>query len=82
MEQQKDIILNPVERPQEWDKLTGRRDSTDFTCRKGVDKEGIARVAKKFHRRCEPVLEEYGKRRFHRTREFNRNTNIQRGRRK
>lgn len=82
MEQQKDIILNPIERPHEWDKLTGRRDNTDYTCGRGVGKEGIARIAKRFHRRCEPILEEVGRRRFHRTREFNKNCNIQKGRRK
>lgn len=82
MEEPKDIILNPVKRPQEWDKLTGRRDSVDMSCRRGIDKEGIARISKRFHRKCEPILEEYGKRRFHRTREFNKNCNIQKGRRK
>ena len=82
MEQQKDIILNPVERPQEWDKLTGRKDGIVMTCRRGIDKEGISRIAKRFHRRCEPILEEVGRKRYHRTREFNKNTNIQKGRRK
>jgi hypothetical protein len=79
---EKDIILDPVNRPQEWDKLTGRKDGVVMTCRRGIDKEGVSRISKRLHRRCEPILEEVMRKRYHRTREFNRNTNIQKGRRK
>ena len=75
-----DIILNPMERPQEWDKLTGRRDSTDVKCVRGTG--DVARKSKRFHRACEPIIEEVIEKRYHRTRLLNRNSNIQPGRRK
>jgi len=73
-----DIILNPMERPQEWDKLTGRRDSVDVKCIRG----DVARKSKRFHRACEPIIEGVIEKRYHRTRLLNRNSNIQPGRRK
>jgi hypothetical protein len=77
---EQDIILNPMERPQEWDKLTGRRDSTDVRCIRGTG--DVARKSKRFHRACEPIIEAVVEKRYHRTRFENRNSNIQKGRRK
>jgi len=77
---QDDIILNPIERPQEWDKITGRRDSVDVKCIRGTG--DVARKSKRFHRACEPVIEAVIEKRYHRTRLLNRNSNIQVGRRK
>ena len=77
---EQDIILNPMERPQEWDKLTGRRDSTDVRCIRGTG--DVARKSKRFHRACEPIIEAVVEKRYHRTRFENRNSNIQVGRRK
>jgi hypothetical protein len=75
-----DIILNPIKRPQEWDKLTGRRDSVDVKCIRGTG--DVARKSKRFHRACEPIIEAVVEKRYHRTRFENRNSNIQVGRRK
>lgn len=77
---EQDIILNPIERPQEWDKLTGRRDSVDVKCIRGTG--DAARKSKRFHRACESIIEEVVEKRYHRTRFENRNSNIQVGRRK
>lgn len=77
---EQDIMLNPMERPQEWDKLTGRRDSVDVRCVRGTG--DVARKAKRFHRFCEPIIEAVIEKRYHRTRFENRNSNIQKGRRK
>ena len=77
---QDDIILNPIERPQEWDKITGRRDSVDVRCIRGTG--DVARKSKRFHRACEPIIEAVVEKRYHRTRFENRNSNIQVGRRK
>lgn len=77
---EQDIMLNPMERPQEWDKLTGRRDSADVRCIRGTG--DVARKSKRFHRASEPIIEAIVEKRYHRTRFENRNSNIQKGRRK
>lgn len=77
---EQDIILNPMGNPQEWDKLTGRRDSTDVKCIRGTG--DVARKSKRFHRACEAIIEAVVEKRYHRTRFENRNSNIQVGRRK
>jgi hypothetical protein len=78
---EQDIMLNPMERPQEWDKLTGRRDSVDVKCIRGINGD-VARKSKRFHRACEAIIEAVVEKRYHRTRFENRNSNIQVGRRK
>jgi hypothetical protein len=75
---EQDIILDPIKRPQDWDKLTGRRDSVDVRCVRG----DVARKSKRFHRACEAIIEAVVEKRYHRTRFENRNSNIQVGRRK
>jgi hypothetical protein len=77
---QDDIILNPMERPQEWDKITGRRDLVDVRCIRGSG--DVGRKSKRFHRASEPIIEAIVEKRYHRTRFENRNSNIQVGRRK
>jgi hypothetical protein len=77
---EQDIILDPIKRPQDWDKLTGRRDSVDVKCIRGTG--DVARKSKRFHRACEPIIEAVVEKRYHRTRFENRNSNIQKGRRK
>lgn len=77
---EQDIMLNPMERPQEWDKLTGRRDSVDVRCIRGTG--DVARKSKRFHRASEAIIEAVLEKRYHRTRFENRNSNIQKGRRK
>jgi len=77
---EQDIILDPIKRPQDWDKLTGRRDSVDVKCIRGTG--DVARKSKRFHRACEPIIEAVVEKRYHRTRLLNRNSNIQVGRRK
>jgi hypothetical protein len=77
---EQDIILDPIKRPQDWDKLTGRRDSVDVRCVRGTG--DVARKSKRFHRACEAIIEAVVEKRYHRTRFENRNSNIQVGRRK
>ena len=77
---EQDIILDPIKRPQDWDKLTGRRDSVDVKCIRGTG--DAARKSKRFHRACEAIIEAVVEKRYHRTRFENRNSNIQVGRRK
>jgi hypothetical protein len=77
---EQDIILDPIKRPQDWDKLTGRRDSVDVRCIRGTG--DVARKSKRFHRACEAIIEAVVEKRYHRTRFENRNSNIQVGRRK
>jgi len=77
---EQDIILNPMGNPQEWDKLTGRRDSVDVRCIRGTG--DVALMSKRFHRACEAIIEAVVEKRYHRTRLLNRNSNIQVGRRK
>jgi hypothetical protein len=78
---EQDIILDPIKRPQDWDKLTGRRDSVDVKCIRGINGD-VARKSKRFHRASEPIIEAIVEKRYHRTRFENRNSNIQKGRRK